>query len=102
MAIDFLGKLPDVKPKTGIDFLKQEVEDYNNSTGNNLDLKTVLRLSDNPKSNFPFKIELFGVNLGDTQKIISTFSYDINPKVKFTLTHNPIWDKNLPGVTVKL
>ena len=102
LAIDFLGKLPDVKPKTGIDFLKQEVEDYKNSTGNNLDLKTVLRLSDNPKSNFPFKIELFGVNLGDTQKIISTFSYDINPKVKFTLTHNPIWDKNLPGVTVKL
>ena len=102
LAIDFLGKLPDVKPKTGIDFLKQEVEDYNNITGNNLDLKTVLKLSDNPKSNFPFKIELFGLWDGEKQKVISTYSYDINPKVKFTLTHNPIWDKNLPGVTVKL
>ena len=100
LVIDFLGKLPNVKPKTGIDFLKQEVEDYNNSTGNNLDLKTVLKLSDNPKSNFPFKIELFGVNLGDTQKIISTFSYDINPNLEFTLTRNPFWDKNLLGVRI--
>ena len=101
LVIDFLGKLPNVKPKTGIEFLKKEVDDYNNSTGNNLDLKTVLKLSEDPKSNFPFKIDLFGVNLGDTQKVITTLSYDINPNIKFTLTHNPIWDKNLPGVSVR-
>lgn len=101
LAIDFLGKLPNVKPKTGIEFLKKEVDDYNNSTGNNLDLKTVLKLSEDPKPNFPFKIDLFGVNLGDTQKVISTLSYEVNPNIKFTLTHNPIWDKNLPGVSVR-
>ncbi len=102
LVIDFLGKLPDVKPKSSIEFLKQEVEDYNNSTGNNLDLKTVLRLSDNPKPNFPFKIDLFGLWDGEKQRVISTYSYEINPKVKFTLTHNPIWNKNLPGVNINL
>jgi len=102
LVIDFLGKLPDVKPKSSIEFLKQEVEDYNNSTGSNLDLKTVLRLSDNPKPNFPFKIDLFGLWDGEKQRVISTYSYEINPKVKFTLTHNPIWNKNLPGVNINL
>jgi len=101
LAIDFLDELPEVKPKTSIEFLKKEVDDYNNSTGNNLDLKTVLKLSEDPKPNFPFKIELFGVNLGDSQEVISTLSYELNPNIKFTLTHNPIWDKNLPGVSVR-
>ena len=100
LVIDFLGKLPNVKPKTGIEFLKKEVDDYNNSTGNNLDLKTVLKLSDNPKPNFPFKIDLFGVNSGDIQKIISTISYKVNPNLEFTLTRNPFWDKNLLGVRI--
>jgi hypothetical protein len=39
--------------------------------------------------------------MGDTQKVIKTLSYNINPKITFTLTVNPIWKKNLPGVNIK-
>lgn len=99
-VLNFVGTLPSIKDQKPIDFLKKEINNYNHKSGTNLDLKSVLKvgLTKNPK----FKIDLFGVGINDVQKVIKTLSYDYNPKMTFTLTINPVWQRTLPGVNIKI
>jgi len=96
LTIDFLKSIPPVKSKTPLQHLKDEINNYNIKNSSNLDLSTILKLSQ--KNEIPFKIDLFGLQVGDKQKIISTLNYDLNKNVTFTLTHNAVWGKNLIGV----
>lgn len=98
-VLNFLKVLPPITEKKPLDYLKDEINNYNRTTGKSLDLSEVLKATTTPT--FPFKLDLFGVQMGDTQQIIKTLSYNINPKITFTLTINPIWKKNLPGVNIK-
>jgi hypothetical protein len=98
-VLNFLKVLPPITEKKPLDYLKDEINNYNRTTGKSLDLSEVLKATTTPT--FPFKLDLFGVQIGDTQQIIKTLSYNINPKITFTLTINPIWKKNLPGVNIK-
>ncbi len=99
-VLNFVGTLPSIKDQKPIDFLKKEINNYNRKSGTNLDLKSVLKagLTKNPK----FKIDLFGIGINDVQKVIKTLSYDYNPKMTFTLTINPVWQRTLPGVNIKI
>ena len=99
-VLNFVGTLPSIKDQKPIDFLKKEINNYNRKSGTNLDLKSVLKagLTKNPK----FKIDLFGIGINDVQKVIKTLSYDYNPKMTFTLTINPVWERTLPGVNIKI
>ena len=98
--MNFVETLPPIKDKKPIDFLKDEINKYNKTSGSKINLESVLKagLTKNPK----FKIDLFGIQMGDTQQVIKTLSYDYSPNITFTLTLNPVWDKNLPGVNIKL
>jgi hypothetical protein len=98
-VLNFLKVLPPITEKKPLDYLKDEIKNYNRTTGKSLDLSEVLKATTTPT--FPFKLDLFGLQMGDTQKVIKTLSYNINPKITFTLTVNPIWKKNLPGVNIK-
>ena len=99
-VLNFVETLPPIKDKKPIDFLKDEINKYNKTSGSKINLESVLKagLTKNPK----FKIDLFGIQMGDTQQVIKTLSYDYSPNITFTLTLNPVWDKNLPGVNIKL
>jgi len=97
-VLNFLKVLPPITEKKPLDYLKDEIKNYNRTTGKSLDLSEVLKATTTPT--FPFKLDLFGLQMGDTQKVIKTLSYNINPKITFTLTVNPIWKRNLPGVNI--
>ena len=99
-VLNFLKVLPPITEKKPLDFLKDEINNYNRTTGKDLDLSEVLKATTTPT--FPFKLDLFGIQIGDIQQVIKTLSYNINPKITFTLTINPIWKKNLPGVNIKI
>ena len=98
-VLNFVETLPPIRDKKPIDFLKDEINKYNKTSGSKIDLESVLKagLTKNPK----FKIDLFGIQMGDTQQVIKTLSYDYSPNITFTLTLNPVWDKKLPGVNIK-
>jgi hypothetical protein len=98
-VLNFLKVLPPITEKKPLDYLKDEIKNYNRTTGKSLDLSEVLKATTTPT--FPFKLDLFGLQMGDTQKVIKTLSYNINPKITFTLTVNPIWKRNLPGINIK-
>ena len=97
-VLNFIETLPPIKDKQPIDYLKDEIKRYNQTSGSNVDFESVLNagLTKNPK----FKIDLFGIQMGDTQKVIKTLSYNYKPNITFTLTLNPVWDKKLPGVNI--
>ena len=99
-VLNFVETLPPIRDKKPIDFLKVEINKYNKTSGSKIDLESVLKagLTKNPK----FKIDLFGIQMGDTQKVIKTLSYEYSPNITFTLTLNPVWDKKLPGINIKL
>jgi hypothetical protein len=97
-VLNFLKVLPPITEKKPLDYLKDEIKNYNRTTGKSLDLSEVLKATTTPT--FPFKLDLFGLQIGDTQQVIKTLSYKINPKITFTLTVNPVWKKNLPGVNI--
>jgi hypothetical protein len=101
-SLNFIETLPSIKEKEPIDFLKNEIKKYNSkpTTKLDIDLDSVLQASLTPESKF--KINLFGILMGDTQKVIKTLSYKHNPNIEFTLTFNPLWEKTLPGVNIKL
>lgn len=99
-VLNFLKVLPPITEKKPLEYLKDEINNYNRTTGKSLDLGEVLKATTAPT--FPFKLDLFGVQIGDTQQIIKTLSYNINPKITFTLTVNPVWKKNLPGINIKI
>ena len=96
---NFIKTLPPIKEKQPIEFLKDEIKRYNQTSGSKVDLESVLKAGISPNSKF--KIDLFGVQMGDTQKVIKKLSYNYNPKITFTLTLNPVWKKTLPGVNIK-
>lgn len=98
-VLNFLKVLPPITEKKPLDYLKDEINNYNRTTGKSLDLGEVLKATTTPT--FPFKLDLFGVQIGDTQQVIKTLSYNINPNITFTLTVNPVWKKNLPGINIK-
>lgn len=97
-SLNFLETLPQIKDKKPIDFLKNEIDKYNDKSSTNLkiDLNSVLQASLTPQSKF--KIDLFPIN----DKVITTASYKATPKYELTLTMNPLWKKTLPGVNIKL
>lgn len=97
-SLNFIETLPQIKEKKPIDFLKNEIEKYNDKSSTNLkiDLNSVLQASLTPQSKF--KIDLFPIN----DKVITTASYKATPKYELTLTMNPLWKKTLPGVNIKL
>lgn len=97
-VLNFLKVLPPITEKKPLDYLKDEINNYNRTTGKSLDLSEVLKATTTPT--FPFKLDLFGIQMDDTQKVIKTLSYKINPKITFTLTVNPVWKKKLPGVNI--
>ena len=99
-VLNFVGSLPPIKDEQPIEFLKDEIKRYNQTSGSKVDLESVLKagLTKNPK----FKIDLFGIQMGDTQQVIKTLSYNYSPKITFTLTLNPVWGKTLTGVNIKL
>jgi len=96
---NFIKTLPPIKEKQPINYLKNEINKHNRVSGDNINLESVLKagLTKNPN----FRIDLFGVQMGDIQKVIKTISYNYNPKITFTLTLNPVWKKTLPGVNIK-
>ena len=99
-VLNFLKDLPPITNKRPLDYLNDEINKYNQrSTEPDINLKDVLKATTTPS--FPFKINLFGVQMGDTQKVIKTLSYDINPKITFTLTVNHVWKNTLPGINIK-
>ncbi len=96
---NFIKTLPPIKGEQPINYLKNEINKHNRVSGDNINLESVLKagLTKNPN----FRIDLFGVQMGDIQKVIKTISYNYNPKITFTLTLNPVWKKTLPGVNIK-
>ncbi len=102
-VFNFLKELPPITEKKPLDYLKDEIEKYNKrSSEPKISLKDVVKVAKSPSENFPFKLNLNGVQMGDEQKIISTASYQATPKYEFTLTVNPLWKNILPGVNIKL
>jgi hypothetical protein len=99
---DFIVKNPDIvtKEELPIDILNNKISMYNSKTTPtpNLHLDDLYELSNQP--NPPFKLELIGIPMGDTQKVIKTLNYGINSDITFTLTLNPVWGKTLPGVKI--
>ena len=94
----FIQTLPPIKDKQPIEFLKDEIKRYNQTSGSKVDFESVLKAGISPNSKF--KIDLFGIQMGDTQKVIKTLSYNYKPNITFTLTLNPVWGKKLPGVNI--
>ena len=94
-VLNFVETLPPIKDKKPIDFLKSEIKRYNQTSGSKVDLKSVLKAGQTKNSNF--KIDLLPIN----DKVITTASYKATPKYEFTLTFNPLWKRNLPGVNIK-
>jgi hypothetical protein len=74
-VLNFLKVLPPITEKKPLDYLKDEINNYNRTTGKSLDLGEVLKATTTPT--FPFKLDLFGIQMGDTQQIIKTLSYNI-------------------------
>ena len=101
-SLNFIETLPNIKDKQPLDFLKGEIEKYNSkpTTKLDIDLDSVLKASLEPESKF--KLDLFGVQMGDTQKVIKTLGYKYNPNIEFTLTFNPLWEKTLLGANIKI
>ena len=100
-VLNFLKVLPPITEKKPLDYLKDEINNHNSTTGNGLDLSEVLNAVTTPTFPFKLKITLNGVVVNDIQKIIKTLSYEVTPKYEFTLTVNPIWKNTLPGVNIK-
>lgn len=101
-SLNFIETLPNIKDNQPLDFLKGEIEKYNSkpTTKLDIDLDSVLKASLEPESKF--KLDLFGVQMGDTQKVIKTLGYKYNPNIEFTLTFNPLWEKTLLGTNIKI
>ena len=100
-VLNFLKVLPPITEKKPLDYLKDEINNHNRSTGNSLDLSEVLKAGTTPTFPFKLKVTLNGVVVNDIQKVIKTLSYEVTPKYEFTLTINPIWKNTLPGVNIK-
>lgn len=94
-VLNFIETLPPIKDKQPIDYLKDEIKRYNQTSGSKVDLKSVLKAGQTKNSKF--KIDLLPINTS----IITTASYKATPKYEFTLTFNPLWKRNLPGVNIK-
>lgn len=101
-VFNFLKGLTPITEKKPLDYLKNEIKKYNqHSTTPDINLKDVLKVAKSPSEKFPFKINLFGIQVGDEQKIVSTASYQATPKYEFTLTVNPVWKNILPGINIR-
>lgn len=93
-VLNFIETLPPIKDKQPIDYLKDEIKRYNQTSGSKVDLKSVLKAGQT--NNSKFKIDLLPIN----KSIITTASYKATPKYEFTLTFNPLWGKKLAGVNI--
>lgn len=86
--------------KLPIVYLSDAVEKYGyNNFKIDLKLNDVIKTMQQP--NFPVKIDLFFVNIGE-QVPITTFEYKQSEKITFMLTKNDAWDRNLFGVRINL
>ena len=86
--------------KIPILYLSDAVKKYGyNNFKIDLKLNDVIKTMQQP--NFPVKIDLFFVNIGE-QVPITTFEYQHSKKITFMLTKNDAWDKNLFGVRINL
>ena len=86
--------------KLPIVYLSDAVEKYGyNNFKIDLKLNDVIKTMQQP--NFPVKIDLFFVNIGE-QVPITTFEYKQSEKITFMLTKNDVWDRNLFGVRINL
>ena len=84
--------------KLPIVYLSDAVEKYGyNNFKIDLKLNDVIKTMQQP--NFPVKIDLFFINIGE-QVPITTFEYQHSEKITFMLTKNDAWDKNLFGIRV--
>ncbi len=83
-----------------ITVMLKEIEHFQDEEETTLDLKNVIDKMCEP--DFPIRLNIFGYKRdGEDENSISTISYDINRRVTFTLTKNPMWGTNLYGFKVK-
>lgn len=78
----------------------KEIECLRGEEQIDLDFERAIEKMQDPE--FPIRINIFGYKRdGEDENSISTISYDINRRVTFTLTKNPMWGTSLYGFKVK-